>query len=210
MVIPPVAGLYAITPNLDDTSILLEKTEQAFSGGVKILQYRNKQASIKLARLQAQALRKLTRHYAAIFIINDSVSLAQECDADGVHLGQGDGDFALARQKLPGKLIGVSCYNSIGRAAKAAAAGANYIAFGSFYPSSTKPNAVRANKELIIEARARFTIPIVAIGGITMNNADSLIKSGVNAIAVVSALFDAVNIVATAKQFSALFDNHHV
>lgn len=210
VVIPPVTGLYAITPDINDTPILLEKTEQALSGGVKILQYRNKQASLILAYRQVLALRKLTRNYAATLIINDSIPLAQDCDADGVHLGHDDEDFALARQKLPGKLIGVSCYNSIDRAAKAVAAGADYIAFGSFYPSSTKPNAVRANKELIIETRARFTVPIVAIGGITIDNATPLIESGVNAIAIVSALFDTANIAETAKQFTALFDNYHV
>ncbi len=210
VVIPPVAGLYAITPNINDTPILLEKTEQALSGGVKILQYRNKQASLILAYRQAQALRKLTRNYEAALIINDSVQLAQESNADGVHLGHEDGDFALARQKLPGKLIGVSCYNSIERAAKAVAAGANYIAFGSFYPSATKPKAAQATRELIVEARARFAVPIVAIGGITVDNAAPLIESGVNAIAVVSALFDTANIAETAKQFAALFDNHHV
>lgn len=201
-----VSGLYAVTPEITDTAILSDKVEAALRGGARVVQYRNKSADEPLRNLQARAISLLCRRAGACFIVNDSVSLAREVDADGVHLGSCDEDLDSARRALdPGKLIGVSCYNQLPRARAAVASGADYVAFGSFFASPTKPGAVRADMELLAVARQEISIPIVAIGGITAGNAAALIASGADALAVVSALFDAVDVEQAARQFAALF-----
>lgn len=199
-------GLYAITPDLNDTDLLLAKVEQALRGGAVILQYRNKLADADLARAQALALRELTRRHGAIFIINDDLQLAQNVAADGVHLGGDDGDLATARAALPaGMLLGASCYNQPELAQAALTAGADYVAFGAVFPSGTKPLARRASPDLIANARANIACPVVAIGGITPENAAQVIAAGADCIAVIGALFDAENIQETAKRFTDLF-----
>lgn len=199
-------GLYAITPDLNDTAELLRRVELALRGGAVVLQYRNKLASPVLALAQAQALRTLTQQYAACFIINDSIDLMLQVDADGVHLGGDDGDLQLARQRLPaGKLLGTSCYNDLSLATKAVAAGADYVAFGAVFVSGTKPNARRASPELIRAARGDIAVPIVGIGGITPDNASEVITAGAENIAVIGALFDADDILQTAQAFNRLF-----
>lgn len=199
-------GLYAITPDLNDTAELLRRVELALRGGAVVLQYRNKLASPVLALAQAQALRTLTQQYAACFIINDSIDLMLQVDADGVHLGGDDGDLQLARQRLPaGKLLGASCYNDLSLATKAVAAGADYVAFGAVFVSGTKPNARRASPELIRAARGDIAVPIVGIGGITPDNAGEVITAGAENIAVIGALFDADDILQTAQAFNRLF-----
>lgn len=199
-------GLYAITPDLPDTDELLQKTAQAIAGGVRLLQYRNKLADAPLALAQASALRALTREHAVTFIINDDIELALTVDADGVHLGGDDGDLAQARARLPkGKLLGASCYNDLNLAHAAVAAGADYLAFGAIFPSSTKPLARRANLALLQEANRVFSLPIVAIGGITLQNAASVIETGTDNIALISALFDAPDITNAVAAFSDLF-----
>lgn len=199
-------GLYAITPDLLDTSLLLTQSRQALAHGASILQYRNKLADATLAKLQATALRDLTREYDACLIINDDLDLALAIGADGVHLGGTDGDLAAAKSHMPsGMLLGASCYNDLAIAHAAVSAGADYVAFGAVFPSGTKPHARRASLELIRQARAELTVPIVAIGGITSQNAAEVVAAGADCIAVIAALFDAADIGATAEQFSRLF-----
>lgn len=199
-------GLYAITPDLQDSALLLHKAQQALQGGASFLQYRNKLATEKLAREQALALRKLTHRYHAKLIVNDFLALALEVDADGLHLGGDDGDLAQARAQLPeGKWLGASCYNDLDLAQQALQQGASYIAFGAVFASGTKPQARRASPELISLARKQFTAPIVAIGGITLDNAEQVLTAGADCLAVIGALFDCDDIEARARQFSHLF-----
>ncbi len=202
-----ISGLYALTPDTNDTNTLLMQVGQALTGGVRVLQYRNKSTNAALRREQAFALLRICRRHGIPFIVNDDLALACELDADGVHLGREDGDLASARSVLgPQKLLGASCYRDVQLAITACEQGADHVAFGSFFASSTKPSAVRSNPTLLSKARARLTVPIVAIGGITAQNAGVLITAGATAVAVVSALFDAPNIVASAQAFGRLFD----
>jgi len=204
-----IEGLYAITPDGLATADLLLRTKLALTGGVRVLQYRNKSADSRLRVSQASALRKLTRQFAATFIVNDDVQLAAQVEADGVHLGASDGDIKTAREYLgKQKLIGISCYNRISLARDALAGGANYLAFGAFFPSTVKPTAIKAEIELMRQARAEFSAPLVAIGGINTGNAAPLLGAGADALAVISALFDAADIPATAKVFTNLFNNN--
>ncbi|MDD4912995.1 MAG: thiamine phosphate synthase [Sideroxydans sp.] len=151
---PAVAGLYAITPDLADTNELLRKVRLALQGGARVLQYRNKIADAALQLQQAQALRQLTLEFDTTFIVNDDAALARQVNADGVHLGGEDGSVAAARALLgESKLIGVSCYNRAPLALAAVQQGADYVAFGAFFPSSVKPEAVRADITLLQEVR---------------------------------------------------------
>jgi thiamine-phosphate pyrophosphorylase len=201
-----VSGLYAVTPELTDSITLVGKVEAALRGGARVIQYRSKSIEDSLRRRQAGQVARLCRIWSALFIVNDCVELAREVDADGVHLGKDDGDVVVARAVLgPGKLIGVSCYNEIARARAAVAVGADYVAFGSFFPSATKPQALRAGSELLRVAASEIALPVVAIGGITGDNAAGLIAAGADAVAVVSALFDAIDVEAQARRFARLF-----
>ena len=203
---PVIKGLYALTPDSTDTEDLLRRVRLALSGGVQVLQYRNKIANPALRLAQAQALRELTREFGATFIVNDDAQLAAAVDADGVHLGAADGEIKAARALLGNnKLIGVSCYNQLSLAQSAVLAGADYIAFGAFYTSSVKPEAAVATLALLHEARARFDVPIVAIGGIEANNGAVLVQAGADALAVISTVFDAVDIRQAAKNLAKLF-----
>jgi thiamine-phosphate pyrophosphorylase len=202
----PVSGLYAVTPDLEDTALLVARAAAAIAGGAALLQYRHKTASPALRGEQARALATLCRNRGCRFIVNDDVELALAVDADGAHVGRDDPDPRAARERLgPGRLLGVSCYDEIARARAALAAGADYIAVGSMFPSSVKPGAVRAPLALIGEARAATGLPVVAIGGITLDNAPQVIAAGAAALAVISALFDAPDITAAARAFTALF-----
>lgn len=202
----PVSGLYAVTPELTDSIALVSKVDAALRGGARVIQYRSKSIPDSLRRSQAGEIARLCRIWNALFIVNDSVELAREVDADGVHLGKDDGDVLAARTMLgPGKLIGVSCYDEIGRAREAVSQGADYVAFGSFFSSSTKPQALRAGTELLQIAASEIALPVVAIGGITEDNAAGLIAAGADAVAVVSALFDALDVEAQARRFARLF-----
>ncbi len=201
-----IDGLYAITPDLNDTERLLHDVREALLGGARILQYRNKSASAALQLQQAQALRTLTREFGALFIVNDDARLAAAASADGVHLGGDDGSVAAARE-IMGKtgIIGVSCYNRPALAHEAVRQGADYVAFGAFFPSSVKPGAVKAEVELLRTVRAELDVPIVAIGGITQQNGATLVDAGADALAVISALWNAPDIGQAAKEFSKLF-----
>jgi len=184
-----LAGLYALTPDLDDTAVLTAKVAAALAGGASAIQYRNKSAPDALRREQARALARLCAVRGALFIVNDDVDIAREVDADGVHIGEDDGGIARARAMLgPDRLIGVSCYNEWDRAQPAIDAGADYVAFGSFFASATKPAARRADPALLVRA-ASLPVPVVAIGGITSANATTLIDAGVAAVAVIGDVF---------------------
>ncbi|MGB7650324.1 MAG: thiamine phosphate synthase [Gallionella sp.] len=200
-----IKGLYAITPDELNTAELLRKTRLVLQAGARVLQYRNKLAAADLQLAQATALRNLTREFGAIFIVNDDAQLAQQVAADGVHLGGADGSIAAARAVLGSdKLIGVSCYNRLDLAHSAVQNGADYVAFGAFFASSVKPNAPVASLALLPQARREIAVPIVAIGGITVENGASLIAAGADALAVISAVFSAADIAHRARQFSEL------
>lgn len=202
-----IGGLYAITPDEANTAELLRKVHMALSGGARVVQYRNKQADAPLRFEQASALRVLTQRFSVPFIINDDVALAAEVGADGVHLGAEDGNPAEARAHLgQGKLVGVSCYNRLPLALEAAQQGVDYVAFGSFFASTIKPDAVAATPELLQQARKELALPIVAIGGITAQNGTRLLEAGADALAVISAVFAASDIEGAAKEFSNLFE----
>ncbi|MBI3903874.1 MAG: thiamine phosphate synthase [Nitrosomonadales bacterium] len=203
-----IHGLYAITPDCADTVELLGRARLALAGGTGVLQYRNKSADAVLRLEQAAALRELTREFAVTFIVNDDAHLAARVDADGVHLGAEDDELQAARVLLgKRKIIGVSCYNRLSLARKAVDDGADYVAFGAFFPSSVKPDAVKADVELLRQARTELGVPLVAIGGITVQNGAALVQAGADALAVISALFDAVDIQAAAQEFSELLTN---
>ena len=204
---PKLAGLYALTPDLADTAALAARTGLALSGGASAIQYRNKAASGELKLQQAVALRALCSARGALFIVNDDVELAHAVGADGVHLGRDDASIAAARARLGDAAnSGVSCYDEFARAPAASAAGADYIAFGSFYRSRVKPAAARPPLPLITEAKARWPhIGVVAIGGITAANAAPLIAAGADAVAVISALYDAPDIALAARELLACF-----
>ena len=201
-----IRGLYALTPDEPDTDRLTEMVQAALEGGARLVQYRNKVATPQLRRQQAQALRDVCRRFAVPLIVNDDLAIAVEIDADGVHLGREDGDVAAARARFPGKLLGASCYNEIPRAIAAQSGGADYVAFGRFFRSVTKPGDIKASLALVAEAKRQIDVPVVAIGGITLEQTPSLIAGGVDAVAVISALFSSADIRATARRFAALFD----
>jgi len=195
-------GLYAITPDVADTAVLLTKVEQALKAGVAMLQYRNKIISKDKRLLQARELAPLARGYGVPFIVNDDVEIAVSVGANGVHLGKDDGDIAAARAKLPGRILGASCYNDVEKGREAIRMGANYVAFGSVFPSPTKPGAVRAPLSLF---ENNLGVPLCAIGGITLKNAPQLIAAGADLLAVISDLFDADDIAARAAEYRKLF-----
>lgn len=200
-------GLYAVTPDEPDTARLVAQVAAAVRGGARTVQYRNKVASPALRLAQARALAPACRAGGALFIVNDDAELARAVDADGVHVGEDDGDLAAVRAVVGDAIVGVSCYDGLARAARAVADGADYIAFGSFFPSTVKPQARRASADLVAAARP-LGVPIVGIGGITLDNAPSLVAAGIDAVAVISAVFtggDATAIEAAAARFAALF-----
>ena len=203
---PVIKGLYGLTPDSTDTDDLQRRVRLALSGGVQVLQYRNKLADARLRLSQAQRLRTVTRELGVTFIVNDDAQLAATVDADGVHLGATDGDIKTARALLGNsKLIGVSCYNQLSLAHAAVLAGADYVAFGAFYSSSVKPDAAVATLDLLRDAHAELGVPIVAIGGISADNGALLVQAGADALAVISAVFDASDIQLAAQNLAKLF-----
>ncbi len=201
-------GLYGVTDSQlqPDDRILLETVEQALKGGMKILQYRDKSLDQARRLRQAGALKVLCHRYQALLLINDDIELAVEVEADGVHLGQHDCSLTEARKRLGDyAMIGISCEGSLELADKAVTEGANYIAFGKFFPSRTKPDAKTADLALLPAARAKFDLPIVAIGGITVDNASQIIDAGADMVAVVHNLFAAQDIKSRSREFNDLF-----
>lgn len=199
-------GLYAITPDEPDTERLTALVTAALEGGAAILQYRNKLADQALREKQALALLPLCRRAGVPLIINDDLDIALAVDADGLHLGGDDGDLATARQALgPDKFLGASCYDRLELAIEARDRGADHVAFGAVYPSSTKPVTIRASLQLFGQAPAAVGLPAVAIGGITLDNAPAVIAAGAHAVCVISALFDAPDVRLRAQDFAALY-----
>ena len=202
-----VAGLYAIadTQYLDDAR-LLPVVSEAIAGGARVIQYRDKSHDLPARLAQAKKIAALCRQHGVLFIVNDDVELAKQTAADGVHLGREDASLAQARAKLGSQaIIGVSCYNDLARAVKAQAEGADYVAFGSFFPSRTKPQAVRAGLELLCEAKQKLHIPVVAIGGITPENGAHLVAAGADALAVIEGVFGQTDVRAAAERYARLF-----
>lgn len=201
-----IKGLYLVTADNDDTDLLCLQVRQALQGGVSIVQYRHKTASETLRLEQAAALLNICRQANTPLLINDHVGLAMALDADGVHVGQHDQVITETRTQLGAdKIIGASCYNRFELAEQAQNAGADYIAFGACYPSSTKPNAPRATASLFTQAKQSLSLPVVGIGGITLENASTLIEAGADALAVITDIFQAKDISVRCKQYQQLF-----
>jgi thiamine-phosphate pyrophosphorylase len=200
-------GLYLITPEDADTARLLARVT-AVLPCASLLQYRNKPASDAMRRRHLLALLPVCRAAGVPLIVNDDWKLAIELQADGAHLGSEDGDLRRARDSAGHDFIlGASCYDDPLRAgaAAAAAAGADYLAFGAFHPSPTKPDARRADTQLLRDGRSHG-LPLVAIGGITPDNTAALIAAGADMVAVISGVFDAVDPLAAAHAYARQFD----
>lgn len=203
-----IQGLYAITPDTLNTELLCEKVTAALQGGASLVQYRNKAADTGLRLRQATALLALCRSFNVPLIINDHLDLCAKIDADGLHLGATDCDLGAARRLLGAhKILGASCYNRLDLVVQAQTAGASYAAFGACYSSGTKPEAVNASLSLFAEAKQKIDIPLVAIGGITLENAAPVIEAGADAVAVLGALFDAEDVANVSQQFTRLFNS---
>ena len=204
-------GLYAITDcNNLSGEMLFSKTEEILRAGAAVLQYRDKSGNHDKRKYEATGLRQLCREQDCLFLINDDVKLAKSVDSDGVHLGKEDGDCKMARDKLgPESIIGVSCYNSLEMALAAAKDGADYVAFGSFFPSSSKQNTVIADPDIIRQAKVIISLPIVAIGGITLTNCRTLIEHGADMLAVISSVYQAEDPYSTVKEFNHLLFNQY-
>lgn len=201
----PSRGLYVITrAGYPGPQHLTEAVAAAIRGGASVVQYRAKQPAYPLG--EAAALLAVCRQSGVPLIINDDVELAAAIGADGVHLGREDGALGVARQRLgPGGIIGVSCYDSVERAVGAVAEGADYVAFGRFFPSATKPFAPCSALATLAEARRRVRAPIVAIGGITRANAGALLAAGADLLAVVEGVFGSDDPEAAARGFRDLW-----
>lgn len=199
-------GLYVITDATLCGDDVLTAVESAIRGGARIVQYRDKTSTARQCQEQALALRQLCHRHDVLFIINDDVELALQVDADGVHIGQQDTALTEARRRLgTARLIGVSCNNRLDFALQAQAAGADYIAFGRFFPSATKPHAPQAPLALLVQARRELSLPIVAIGGITADNAGQLLQAGADMLAVIHGVFGQEDIETAARRLSRCF-----
>jgi thiamine-phosphate pyrophosphorylase len=203
-------GLYAIA----DTALLpaeelVANVAYAIQGGAVMIQYRDKGNDEMRRQYEAADLSNLCRPLGVPLIINDDMELASNIMAKGVHLGKDDADIASARAKLGANaIIGVSCYNDLQRAIEAEKAGADYVAFGSFFASPTKPNAVQADPDLLRQAKAQLTIPVVAIGGINADNGAQLVTAGADMLAVIHGVFGQPDIAAAAEKIAKLFENN--
>lgn len=199
-------GLYLVTPDWDDTQKMLDATEAGLRGGAAIVQYRHKTASPELRREQAAQLLALCRRYGLPFIINDFVELAMELDADGVHVGGTDAAVAQVRALVgPAKIVGSSCYGSMQLARDAWQAGANYVAFGGFYPSRVKKYEVSTAPEIVAQAKKEIPLPNVVIGGMTQQNSLPLVKQGADMVAAISSVYMVDDPESAARGFAQLF-----
>ncbi|MGD8591107.1 MAG: thiamine phosphate synthase [Chromatiales bacterium] len=200
-------GLYVITDaRLAAEQGLSTQVEAALEGGASIVQYRDKGKDRERKLDEAESLRRLTERHHALLIVNDDVELAHQCGADGVHLGRDDMDLATARHRLGTEaIIGISCYNRLELALRASRLGADYIAFGRFFSSRSKPQAVQAEAHLLRKAREQLALPLVAIGGITPENGRQLIEAGADMLAVIHAVFGQPDIRQACRRFQSLF-----
>jgi thiamine-phosphate pyrophosphorylase len=201
-------GLYVITDSaLIPDNQFSQRVAAALRGGARIVQYRDKRDLPAMRLKLATEMVYLCREHGALSIINDDVELALHVDADGVHIGKDDAALTHARTRLgQGAIIGVSCYNRLDLALEAEKRGADYVAFGAFFPSPTKPDAIPASLGLLREAKEKLNIPICAIGGITLENGHTLVEAGADMLAVISAVFAAPDSEAAARQLVSLFD----
>ncbi|MDR1853807.1 MAG: thiamine phosphate synthase [Azoarcus sp.] len=201
-------GLYAITPDGMDDASLRERVALVLAGRPALMQYRDKNASASQARRRAADLLALCRAAGVPLIVNDDLALALDIDADGVHLGRDDGNLSAARRALDaqgeGRILGVSCYDEWSRAEAAAAAGADYVAFGAMFASPTKPAARRAPFDLLGRARRELNVAVAAIGGVTLDNAATVFAAGADLVASISDVFGAVDPTARAAAYRAL------
>ncbi|CAH0218705.1 thiamine phosphate synthase [Stenotrophomonas lactitubi] len=203
---PTPRGVYLITPDEPDTARLLARTAPLLAAGATWLQYRNKTASDALRREQATALQALCAAHGVPLIVNDDPALAHAIGAAGVHLGGTDGDIGAARSLLgPDAIIGASCYDQLANAERAVAAGASYVAFGAFFPTTTKVTSSRAHVDLLRQSAA-LGVPRVAIGGLSPDNVGPIIDAGADLLAVVSGIYAAQDPVATQRAYLARFD----
>lgn len=202
-------GLYAITDDtlVRDAGRLQAGVAAALAGGARLIQYRDKHSPLPERRANARRLDALCRAAGATLVLNDGpLDWVIEDGLGGIHLGRTDGSLAEARARLPaGALLGATCGDSVERAAEAAAAGADYLAFGAFFPSTTKPEARPARVETLRAARQRFALPLCVIGGLTPDNAAPLVAAGADLVAAVSGVFAAADITAAARRYAALF-----
>jgi thiamine-phosphate pyrophosphorylase len=205
---PALRGLYVITDeHLMNDHTFETMVAQAIDGGARLVQYRDKHSPAARRRRQATALAHLCRARNVLLIVNDDIELAAAVNAHGVHLGKDDPALDHARRELGNQaIIGVSCYNQLDRALAAQQAGADYVAFGRFFVSPTKPDAVPATLDLLRTARERLGLPIAAIGGITPENGASLVQAGADMLAVISGVFGQPDIADAARRYAALFD----
>lgn len=200
-----VSGLYLITPDEADTARLLARTAPLLAAGATWLQYRNKTAGDALRHEQASALQALCADAGVPLIVNDDVRLAKAVGAAGVHLGEDDGDIAAARALLGAEaIIGSSCYDQLQLAEAAVAAGSDYVAFGAFFPTRSKTGTRQATVDLLSRA-ASLDVPRVAIGGITPDNARSLVQAGADLVAAISGVYDAADPVAAVHAYLQCF-----
>ncbi len=200
-------GLYGITPNNLSNEILIERIELALLHGLKILQYRNKGKDVRNQVKQASAIKILCQKYNVPLIINDNVDIALEVNAEGLHIGKDDVSLNIAREKLGDDvLIGVSCYGNLKLAEESIKLGADYVAFGSFFKSLTKPDAPTIDENILQMAREKLRCPIVAIGGITPENGLKLVKNGADMLAVINTLFSTHSYKEGAKKMAQLFE----
>ncbi len=203
-----IYGLYAITDScilVDDVTFICALSA-CLKGGASLVQYRNKEDDTQKKRMQAKLAQKLCHRYKVPLIINDDVDLALAIRADGVHLGQDDTSVEVARQVLGEKsIIGVSCYNSLSQAKSAEKLGVDYVAFGAVFSSPTKPHAKLVDPSLLSQAVKALSVPIVAIGGVTVDNTMNLKEQGISAVAVISDLFKATDIEKQARTFANIF-----
>jgi thiamine-phosphate pyrophosphorylase len=201
----PKTGLYAITQTENKScDTIIREVAAAIRGGAVIVQYRDKNPTDAMAL--SKALLQLCHDAGIPLIINDDVDLAAAVGADGVHLGKDDADIERARQLLGADaIIGVSCYDSVERAIDAQRRGADYVAFGRFYASGTKPLASPAPIETLKRARAQLSVPIVAIGGILPENGQPLLDAGADLLAVIGGIFDR-DPETSARAFQPLFE----
>lgn len=202
-------GLYVLTDaRLGHGEQLASAVGRALDGGARVVQFRDKSEDRRQRLADAEILAALCQSRGALLIINDDVELALAVGAQGVHVGREDAPLRQARARLGERaLIGVSCYDDLQRAHAAANEGASYVAFGSFYSSTVKPDAVRASPALLREARASLSVPIAAIGGITPANGAALVASGADMLAVITGVFGADDIRAAAAEYARLFEN---
>lgn len=204
----PARGLYAITSATIcvTSAALLRAVTAALRGGAVLIQYRDKHANTIDHRSKALRLQALCREAGVPLVINDGPASLVEAEAlDGLHLGATDDAVDAVRRRLPQAVIGATCGQSLPLARQAVASGASYLAFGAFYPSSTKPQAQLASLALLQQARQAFSLPICAIGGITPANAAPLIAAGADYIAAVEGVFGAADIEAAARNYAKLF-----